>query len=118
MNLDLDEALVWEKFIGHCGTNLIAKYMNIFRDSVALGGAPGVIGKIVGSSMLSQVLLRRKRDMVAMGFIVLLIPMHIAMVGIFLTLYEVLHTMSEAIESVMSTLGESGAALSGCGSGA
>ncbi|MDD3111248.1 MAG: archaellar assembly protein FlaJ [Methanofollis liminatans] len=116
LNLGLDEALVWEKFIGDCGTNLIAKYMNIFRDSVALGGAPGVIGKIVGSSMLSQVLLRRKRDMVAMGFIVLLIPMHIAMIGIFLTLYEVLHTMSEAIESVMSTLGESGAALSGSGS--
>ncbi|MDK2973912.1 MAG: archaeal flagellar protein FlaJ [Methanofollis sp.] len=113
LNLGLDEAQTWEKFIGDCGTNLIAKYMNIFRDSVALGGAPGVIGKIVGSSMLSQVLLRRKRDMVAMGFIVLLIPMHIAMIGIFLALYEILHTMSDAVVGVMSTLGDNGAALSG-----
>ncbi|QYZ80249.1 archaellar assembly protein FlaJ [Methanofollis formosanus] len=111
LNLGLDEALTWERFIGDCGTNLIAKYMNIFRDSVALGGAPGVIGKIVGSSMLSQVLLRRKRDMVATGFIVLLVPMHIAMVGIFLALYEILHTMSDAITEVMASLGDNQAAL-------
>lgn len=111
LNLGLDEAITWEKFIGECGTNLIAKYMNIYRDSVAMGGAPGVVGKIVGSSMLSQVLLRRKRDMVATSFIVLLVPMHIAMVGIFLALYQILKTMSDAIASVMATLGNNGAAL-------
>ncbi|MDD4254829.1 MAG: archaellar assembly protein FlaJ [Methanofollis sp.] len=111
LNLGLDEAVTWEKFIGECGTNLIAKYMNIYRDSVAMGGAPGVVGKIVGSSMLSQVLLRRKRDMVATGFIVLLVPMHMAMVSIFLALYQILETMSEAIASVMESLGDNGAAL-------
>ncbi|MDD3621986.1 MAG: archaellar assembly protein FlaJ [Methanofollis sp.] len=111
LNLGLDDALTWERFIGDCGTNLIAKYMNIFRDSVSLGGAPGVVGNIVGSSMLSQVLLRRKRDMVATSFIVLLVPMHIAMVGLFIALYEILHTMSEAVADVMASLGESQAAL-------
>ncbi|WP_298666872.1 archaellar assembly protein FlaJ [uncultured Methanofollis sp.] len=110
LNLGLDEAVTWEKFIGECGTNLIAKYMNIYRDSVAMGGAPGVVGKIVGSSMLSQVLLRRKRDMVATGFIVLLVPMHMAMVAIFLALYQILETMSEAIASVMQSLGDDGTA--------
>jgi flagellar protein FlaJ len=109
LNLGLDEAVTWEKFIGECGTNLIAKYMNIYRDSVAMGGAPGVVGKIVGSSMLAQVLLRRKRDMVATGFIVLLVPMHMAMVAIFLALYQILETMSEAIASVMQSLGSDGA---------
>lgn len=108
LNLGLDEAITWEKFIGECGTNLIAKYMNIFRDSVAMGGAPGVIGNIVGSSMLAQVLLRRKRDMVSASFIVLLVPMHIIMVGIFLALYQILRTMSDAVAGVMANLGDSG----------
>jgi len=115
LNLGLDEKLVWQRFIHECGSNLIYKYLNIFRDSVELGGKPDVIGQIVGSSMLEQVLLREKRNNVAMGFVVLLIPMHAMMVGIFLFLYHIMITMSHAIGSVMSSMGEAGSALSGQG---
>jgi len=115
LNLGLDENLIWNRFINECGSNLIYKYLNIFRDSVELGGKPDVIGQIVGSSMLEQVLLREKRNNVAMGFVVLLIPMHAMMVGIFLFLYHIMITMSHAIESVVSTMGEAGSALSGQG---
>ncbi|RPJ54305.1 MAG: archaellar assembly protein FlaJ, partial [Methanobacteriota archaeon] len=34
LNLGLNEARSWERFIGESGSNLIYKYMNIFRDSV------------------------------------------------------------------------------------
>ncbi|HZD43656.1 MAG TPA: archaellar assembly protein FlaJ [Methanomicrobiales archaeon] len=116
LNLGLDEKQSWERFIGESGSNLIYKYMNIFRDAVELGGSPDQIGQIIGSSMLEQVLLREKRDMFYKGFIVLLIPMHAAMVGIFLFLFHILLTMSEGITAVMSQFSFSDSALSGSSS--
>jgi len=113
LNLGLDEILTWERFVHESGSNLIYKYLNIFRDAVELGGKPDIIGQIVGSSMLEQVLLREKRNNVSMGFVILLIPMHAMMVGIFLFLYHILLTMAHAIETVMTNFGETGAALSG-----
>jgi len=111
LNLGLDEKKTWNRFIGEAGSNLIYKYLNIFRDSVELGGKPDQIGQIVGSSMLEQVLLREKRNTVSMGFVILLIPMHAMMIAIFLFLYHILITMSKAIASVVSSL-DTGSALS------
>jgi len=113
LNLGLDEAGSWRKFIGESGSYLIYKYMNIFRDAVALGGSPDAIGKIVGSSMLEQVLLRRKRDMMVKGFVVLLVPMHGAMIAIFVFLFEILLAMSRAVTEVMSHFEDTSAALTG-----
>jgi len=113
LNLGLDEAGSWRKFIGETGSYLIYKYMNIFRDAVALGGSPDEIGKIVGSSMLEQVLLRRKRDMMVKGFVVLLVPMHGAMIAIFVFLFEILLAMSNAVTEVMAHFDETSAALTG-----
>jgi flagellar protein FlaJ len=118
LNLGLNEQLSWERFIGESGSNLIYKYMNIFRDAVELGGTPDTIGQIVGTSVLEQVLLREKREMFSKGFIVLLVPMHAAMVGIFLFLFYVMLTMSRAITSVMGQFAESSSALSGQSAGA
>ena len=115
MNLGLDDKQIWDKFIGESGSNLIYKYLNIFRDAVELGGKPDIIGQIVGSSMLEQVLLREKRNSIAMGFVILLVPMHAMMVGIFLFLYHIMVMMSKAISSVVAELGSSSSALSNPG---
>ncbi len=108
LNLGLDENASWEKFIGESGSNLIYKYLNIFRDSCELGGSPDTIGEIAGSSMLEQVLLREKRNSVSMGFVVLIIPMHTMMIAIFLFLFHILLTMSKAIAGVMDNLNAMG----------
>lgn len=112
MNIGLDEVLVWKKFVGDTGSNLIYKYLGIFRDSIELGADPAEVSHIVSTSMLEQTLLRQKREMLGMGFIVLLIPMHVAMIGIFVFLYYILLKMAHAIESVMATFEETAAALS------
>jgi flagellar protein FlaJ len=82
MNLGLDNKQIWDKFIGDSGSNIIYKYLNIYLDTVAMGGPPEPIGTVVGSSVLEQTLLREKKDMHARSFIVLLAPMHLAMAGI------------------------------------
>jgi flagellar protein FlaJ len=102
LNLGLDEKQCWDKFIGESGSNLIYKYLNIYRDTVALGGPPEPIGTVVGSSMLEQTLLREKKDNLAKGFIVLLIPMHIAMTGIFVALYQILLVLTGSVSSMMT----------------
>ncbi|MDO9539801.1 MAG: archaellar assembly protein FlaJ [Methanocalculus sp.] len=112
LNLGLDEDLSWKRFIGECGSNFIYKYLNIFRDTVNMGGDPKKIGTVVGDSMLEQVLMRKKREMISMGFIVLLVPMHAAMCGIFISLYNIMVTLSRAITQVMGQFDTASAALS------
>ena len=102
MNLGLDDKQIWDKFIGESGSNLIYKYLNIYLDTVTLGGPPEPIGTVVGSSMLEQVLLREKKDMHARSFIVLLVPMHIAMAGIFVVLYRIMVVLTGSVSTMMA----------------
>lgn len=102
MNLGLDDKQIWSKFIGESGSNLIYKYLNIYLDTVVAGGPPDSIGTVVGSSVLEQTLLREKKDMHARSFIILLVPMHMAMAGIFVVLYRVMVTLTGSVAVMMA----------------
>jgi archaeal flagellar protein FlaJ len=117
MNLGLDSKQTWDKFIGESGSNLIYKYLNIYLDTITLGGPPEEIGTIVGASMLEQTLLREKKDMHAKSFIVLLVPMHTAMIAIFVCLYRIMVTLTSSVSSMMSQFANNSAASSGTASG-
>ena len=117
LNLGLDEKQIWDKFIGESGSNLIYKYLNIYRDTVALGGPPEPIGTVVGSSMLEQTLLREKKDMLSRGFIVLLVPMHVAMAGLFVALYQILLVLTSSVSTMMSQFQNMSASSGGMSSG-
>jgi flagellar protein FlaJ len=117
MNLGLDNKQIWDKFIGESGSNLIYKYLNIYLDTVIMGGPPEPIGTVVGSSVLEQTLLREKKDMHARSFIVLLVPMHMAMVGIFVVLFRIMLTLTGSVSAMMgkfeATSGASGGVSAG-----
>jgi flagellar protein FlaJ len=117
MNLGLDDKQVWDKFIGESGSNVIYKYLNIYLDTITLGGPPDAIGTVVGSSVLEQTLLREKKDMHARSFIVLLVPMHVAMAGIFVVLYRIMVTLTSSVSTMMATFQNSSAAAAGGASG-
>ena len=117
MNLGLDDKQIWDKFIGESGSNLIYKYLNIYLDTITLGGPPDAIGTVVGSSMLEQTLLREKKDMHARSFIVLLVPMHIAMAGIFVVLYRIMVTLTGSVSTMMAKFQATTAAAGGGSAG-
>ncbi|MDD4482988.1 MAG: archaellar assembly protein FlaJ [Methanoregula sp.] len=117
LNLGLDEKQCWDKFVGESGSDLIYKYLNIFRDTVALGGPPEPIGTVVGSSMLEQTLLREKKDNLSKSFIVLLIPMHIAMTGLLVALYQILVVLTDSVATMMTKFQEVAASSGGVSSG-
>jgi len=110
MNLGLDNKQIWGKFIGESGSNLIYKYLNIYLDTVIMGGPPEPIGTVVGSSVLEQTLLREKKDMHARSFIVLLVPMHMAMVGIFVVLFRIMLTLTGSVSAMMEKFEQTSAA--------
>ena len=110
MNLGLDDKQIWDKFIGESGSNLIYKYLNIYLDTVTLGGPPEPIGTIVGSSVLEQTLLREKKDMHARSFILLLVAMHVAMAGIFVSLYRIMVVLTGSVSSMMAKFANESAA--------
>jgi flagellar protein FlaJ len=115
MNLGLDNKQIWDKFIGESGSNLIYKYLNIYLDTVTLGGPAEPIGKVVGSSVLEQTLLREKKDMHAKSFFVLLIPMHIAMIGIFVALYQIMVVLTGSVAKMMTQFSANSAAAGASG---
>jgi archaeal flagellar protein FlaJ len=116
MNLGLDDKQIWDKFIGESGSDLIYKYLNIYLDTITLGGPPDSIGTVVGSSVLEQTLLREKKDMHARSFIVLLVPMHVAMAGIFVVLYRIMVTLTGSVSTMMAQFQNTTAAAGGGGS--
>lgn len=117
MNLGLDNKQIWDKFIGESGSNLIYKYLNIYLDTVIMGGPPEPIGTVVGSSVLEQTLLREKKDMHARSFIVLLAPMHMAMVGIFVVLFRIMLTLTGSVSTMMAKFQETSGGMSGASAG-
>ena len=125
MNLGLDNRQIWDRFVGESGSDLIYKYLNIYLDTIRLGGPPDPIGKIVGSSMLEQVLLREKREMLSKSFFLMLLPMHVVMAGIFIALFRIMVVLTGSVASMMSHFqgtasasgGASGASMGGAISG-
>jgi archaeal flagellar protein FlaJ len=113
MNLGLDDKQIWDKFIGESGSDLIYKYLNIYLDTVTLGGPADAIGTVVGSSMLEQTLLREKKDMHARSFIILLVPMHVAMAGIFVVLYRIMVVLTGSVGAMMTKFQQTSAAAGG-----
>jgi len=115
MNLGLDVRQSWDRFIGESGSNLINMYLNIYLDTVHLGGPPEPIGKTVGSSMLEMVLLRDKKDMISRGFILLMIPMHVVMAGIFVALYRIMVVLTSSVSTMMTHFKEASSAAGATG---
>ena len=117
MNLGLDERQTWDRFIGESGSDLIHKYLNIYLDTIRLGGPAEPIGKIVGSSMHDQVLLREKKEMLSRSFILMLLPMHIVMAGIFIALFRIMVVLTGSVASMMAHFQAAGVAGGGAASG-
>jgi flagellar protein FlaJ len=66
--------------------------------------------------VLEQTLLREKKDMHARSFIVLLVPMHVAMAGIFVVLYRIMVTLTGSVSTMMAQFQNTTAAAGGVGS--
>ena len=109
----LDPKLCWERFVGETGSYLIYKLTNVFVDAINLGGDAETVGELVSSSNLELVLLRMKRDRISKAFTVLVIPLHVAMVGLLLFMGQILTVFTTIIAGLFVQFNISGSELDG-----
>ena len=107
----LDPTLCWERFVGETGSYLIYKFTNVFVDAVNFGGNAEVVGELVSSSNLELVLLRMKRERISKGFTSLVIPLHVAMVGLLLFIGQILTIFTTIISTLFTQFNVEGGEL-------
>ncbi|MDM7919665.1 MAG: archaellar assembly protein FlaJ [Methanosarcina sp.] len=109
----LDPALCWGRFVGETGSYLIYKFTSVFVDAVNFGGNAEVVGELVSSSNLELVLLRMKRERISKAFSSLVIPLHVAMVGLLLFIGQILTIFTNIVTSLFAQFEISGSELEG-----
>jgi flagellar protein FlaJ len=103
LSMGLDPRICWHRFMGESGSYLIEKLTPIFTDAVELGGDPDAVGEIVSQSNLEMVLLRLKRNLIASGFVNLIIPLHVAMVSLMLFIENILTIFTEYLSQLFAS---------------
>ena len=109
----------WYNFIAETGSELIDKSTRVFLDAVEVGGDPVKIGETVSKSSLGITLLRSKRKLVSSGFMNLAIPLHAAMSGVLMFIYQIMFSFNNAVAEMMeekaSEIGGAGGMTAGMG---
>ena len=109
----LKSHICWYNFIGETGSELVRKSINVFLDSIELGGHPTKIGTTVSKSALGLVLLRSKRKLVSAGFANLVIPLHVVMCGVIIFIYEITFSFSSSVSEMMEDQAMSAGSMAG-----
>jgi flagellar protein FlaJ len=68
LNLRVDDERAWRFFAADCGSNLIAKFSNMFVEGVKAGGKADAIGRIISDNFVSIITLRKARYQTASNF--------------------------------------------------
>ena len=68
LNLRVDDEKAWHYFAADCGSNLIAKFSNMFVEGVKAGGKADAIGRIISENFVGIVTLRKSRYQTASNF--------------------------------------------------
>jgi len=105
--------ICWHNFIGETGSELVRKSINVFLDSIELGGHPTKIGRTVSKSALGLVLLRSKRKLVSTGFVNLVIPLHVVMCGVIIFIYRITFSFSSSVSEMMAEQSSSASSMAG-----
>lgn len=85
----IDTSRAWTRFMAETGSDLIYRVVRAFWDGNDLGGDAGKVGQFSADMALRVSLLRAKRQLVSSTFNYVVIPMHIALIGILVFISEV-----------------------------
>ena len=87
----------WGRFIAETGSDMIHRVVRAFWDASDRGGETERIGRLCGDMALRVYLLRAKRQLVSSTFTYVVIPMHIALVGVMVFISEVVTAFNEKL---------------------
>jgi flagellar protein FlaJ len=114
LNNNITPQLCWLRLAGESGSEIVSRSVRIFWDGLRMGGDPGRVGVLASNFAQKVVLLRASRRLVAGTFAWVVVPLHIALLGIMLFITEVMRIFGTQLtkiqnESIKSdTLAEAG----------
>ena len=100
----INPKLCWARFVDETGSELVDRTVTMFWDAIDLGADAGKAG--IASSIFSAKIshLRATRTMVAATFRWLILPLHLAMVGLLLFIPEIMKLFTLQIQESADSL--------------
>ena len=90
LSAGIDPSLCWDALVDECGSELVARTVQMFYHPLSLGGEPASVGNASAYYSSRIAFLRATRSMVATTFRWLTLPMHLAMVGLLEFIVEIM----------------------------
>ena len=87
----------WESFKDEVGSELVSRTSSMFVDGTSLGGAPERVGEISAKYALTIAMLRGKRQVAALPFAYLVVPLHGAMTALLIFVLEIMRSFNERL---------------------
>ena len=93
----IDPNLCWSTLVDETGSELVERTVQMFWDSISVGGEPGEVGGASAFFSSKIVYLRATRQLVATTFQYLVVPLHIALVGLLTFVEAIMAAFSSGI---------------------
>ena len=97
-------SLCWAALVDETGSELVERTVQIFWDSIRMGGEPGEVGSAAAFFSSRIAFLRATRQMVASTFQYLTLPLHIALVALLEFIVEIMGLFTLSVGGSASTL--------------
>lgn len=104
LDAGIDPKLCWDRLVDETGSELIERTVGMFWDAISMGAEPGKAGEAASVFAARIAHLRATRTMVAGTFRWLILPLHLAMVGLLLFIPQIMTMFSEMIADSSESL--------------
>ena len=106
LGTQISPEVCWDRFTAEIGSELVSRTSTMFVHGTSLGGSPERVGEISSSYAMSIALLRAKRQVTALPFSYLVIPLHGAMSGLLIFVLSIMESFSTRLSIATGELGQ------------
>lgn len=93
----INTSRAWGRFMAETGSEMVHRVVRAFWDANDMGGDADKVGQLCGDMALRVHLLRAKRKLVSSTFNYVVIPMHIALIGVLVFISEVVSAFNSKL---------------------
>lgn len=104
LDAGIDPKACWDRFVDETGSELVERTICMFWDALSMGADAGKAGEASSVFAARIAHLRATRSMVAVTFQWLILPLHVAMVGLMLFIPQIMTMFTEMINQSAEVL--------------
>lgn len=104
LDAGIDPKACWDRLVDETGSELVERTVGMFWDALSMGADAGKAGEASSVFAARIAHLRATRNMVAVTFRWLVLPLHIAMIGLLLFIPQIMTLFTEMINQSAESL--------------